>query len=144
MSKNTNKNSGEIPDLSQFIINPLYQDVVDEIIKDSQEYAECEAYKGYTAVDNVIARASDILEGLSGGIVSRLIYYEDTTAFYQQYKHEINQLLYEKVESSLYEIFDRQWDKSDPLALNLNNQNLLAWFAYEEIAYRLIEYLIQD
>lgn len=35
------------------------------------------------------------------------------------------------------EIFGDKWDKEDPLALSTMNQNLLAWFAFEETAFEL-------
>jgi len=143
MSKKTNKNSGEIPDLSQFIINPLYKDVVDEIIKDSQEYE----YGQSTPLTNLHARINDILRGLSNGTVNRLIYYNDTNIFYEDYKREINQLLYEMLDAtglSISELFGDKWDKSDPLAIEQENKNLLVWFAYEEIAQRLSDYMEQE
>jgi len=51
-------------------------------------------------------------------------------------KEEINTLLYEIMESTgLYsptELFGDKWDKEDPLAIEDYNQNLLAWFGFEE------------
>ena len=139
-----NKLLNEIPDLTTFIINPLYQDVVDEIIFDSQEL---QAYCKDTLPECIFARLDDIGRGLVNGAVNRLIYYEDTTAFYQKYKTEINQLLYELLDGtglSISELFGDNWDNADPLAIETQNQNLLAWFAYEEIASRLRDFLEQE
>ena len=81
----------------------------------------------------------EVLEhGCVSGIVSGLVWYSDTTAYYAKNKDEINKLLYEKMDEwgvySLNEIFshDPSWDEEDPLALYDYNQNLLAWFGFEE------------
>ena len=29
-------------------------------------------------------------------------------------------------------MFGESWDKEDPLAIDIHNQNLLAWFGFEE------------
>lgn len=129
------------PDLSKFIVNPLYEDVANEIVEDSKEYW------GKTQMENIISRLDDISNGLSSGIVGRLIYYNDVIAFYDEYKNEINQLLYELLDStglSISELFGDKWDNSDPLAIDIHNQNLLAWFAYEEVASQLRDFLTQD
>lgn len=81
----------------------------------------------------------DTLEhGCVSGYVSHLIYYSDTTKYYAEHKDEINKLLYEAMDSfgnhDLTEIFCGQvsWDPEDPLALDYYNQNILAWFGFEE------------
>ena len=80
---------------------------------------------------------TDVLHyGCQSGIVGELIYYSDTVAFYKQYRQEINDLLYESMnETGLYalsDLFGDKWDKEDPLAQDICNQNLLAWFGFEE------------
>ena len=61
---------------------------------------------------------------------------QDTVRFYKQYKEEINNLLYDAMDGTgLYapsELFGDKWDKEDPLAQYDYNQNLLAWFGFEE------------
>lgn len=84
----------------------------------------------------------DLLKrGCESGIVGGLIYYTDTTAFYEQHCQEINALLAEILAGTGYtspaELFGDKWDNDDPLALGLQNKNLLAWFGFEETAYRL-------
>ncbi len=79
----------------------------------------------------------DVLEhGCVSGIVSELIYYSDTLAFYKKYRTEINDLLSETMHSmgcfSMSEIFGKNWDDEDPLIIETHNQNLLAWFGFEE------------
>jgi hypothetical protein len=87
--------------------------------------------------DNKTDIFMDVLEhGCQSGIVSSLIYYDDTTKFYDNYKAEINALLYEVMqETGIYnplELFGDKWDREDPLALDVLNKNLLAWFGFEE------------
>ncbi len=79
----------------------------------------------------------DVLyHGCQSGIVSELIYYSDTLAFYKKYRNEINDLLSETMHStgyfSLSEIFGKNFDDVDPLIIDTHNQNLLAWFGFEE------------
>ena len=79
----------------------------------------------------------DVLEhGCQSGIVGELIYYSDTVAFYKKYRMEINELLSEYMsETGIYnlsELFGERWDTEDPLATDVYNQNLLAWFGFEE------------
>ncbi len=73
--------------------------------------------------------------GCISGMVAPLIYYDDTISFYERHKEEINGLLYKIMEESgIYcpeELFTN-WNKEDPLAIYRDNQNLLAWFAFEE------------
>lgn len=79
--------------------------------------------------------------GCSSGIVDYLIYYTDTLRFYKKHKIEINELL---VESCIRPTQLSGWDFGDPLALERNNQNLLAWFGFERTAYELIGFLPND
>lgn len=79
----------------------------------------------------------DVLyHGCQSGTVGFLIYYSDTVRFYKRYKTEIDTLLYELMEDTgLHapsELFGNKWDKEDPLANDVYNQNLLAWFGFEE------------
>ena len=74
--------------------------------------------------------------GCQSGIVGELIYYRDTVAFYKRYRKQINDLLSETMSGTglynLSELFGDKWDTEDPLATDIYNQNLLAWFGFEE------------
>ena len=79
--------------------------------------------------------------GCRAGIVSRLIYYHQTITFYQDHKDEIASILGNLIMEtglSMSELFIN-WDIEDPLAISTNNQNLLAWFSYEQVAKELLE-----
>ena len=70
--------------------------------------------------------------GCKSGACRDLIYYSQTKRFYEDYKHEINALLWKSDYDNLSDLFGSEWDPYDPLALEEDNQNLLAWFAFEE------------
>ena len=77
--------------------------------------------------------------GCQSGMVSELIYYRDTRAFYDKHEVEISALVSELIADfgmPIGEVF-RDWDQSDPFANETSNQNLLAWFAFEETAQRI-------
>ena len=80
---------------------------------------------------------TDVLNyGCQSGTVGFLIWYSDTVQFYKKHQAEINELLYTLMqETGLYsmkELFGDKWDETDPLAIEDYNQNLLAWFGFEE------------
>ncbi len=71
-------------------------------------------------------------------MVGALIYYSDTVAFTKRHAIEINELLANNLSmfgmNSPAELLGEKWEKEDSLCLSQNNQNLLAWFAFEETA----------
>lgn len=80
---------------------------------------------------------TDVIEhGCQSGFVGYLVYYSQTTAYYEKHKEEINNLLYNAMDKcGIYdpsELFGDKWDREDPLAIDVTNQNLLAWFGFEE------------
>lgn len=99
------------------------------------------------------ARSADYESGLEGvfkdlfyggcqsGMVSHLIYYKDTLAFYRKFRKDIERhvslMLDELGEPSPAGLFGDKWDKSDPFARDTQNRNLLAWFGFEEAAREL-------
>ena len=75
--------------------------------------------------------------GCQSGMVGHLIYYYDTIKFYKKYKMDIHALLRDMLDSvggGIDNLFGDKWDKDDPLANDTSNQNLLAWFGFEEAA----------
>ena len=83
--------------------------------------------------------------GCVSGMIGELIYYKDTLSFYNRHKDEINEMLSELLGACGFscpsELFGEKWDENDPLVLETNNQNLLAWFAFEETARTIAENL---
>jgi hypothetical protein len=81
--------------------------------------------------------------GCQSGLVGHLIYHKDTLAFYRKHRKEIDELLYTSLddigENGPADLFGEKWDKTDPLARDTQNQNLLAWFGFEETARKLAD-----
>ena len=100
------------------------------------ETHSCEHQRTQTQNDKKYIFTDVLHNGCCSGVVSELIYYYDTVRFYKQYRQEINEMLYNIMnETGLYapsELFGDKWDKEDPLAQDDFNQNLLAWFGFEE------------
>ena len=119
----------EIKNLSTLGVGPLMKKVITILKSKAKDYSSLKPL------------FDDILNnGMQSGIISELIYYKDTLAFYKKYQSEIVGLLNEAVYSSglrVEDLFGSKWDKQDPLALETNNRNLLSWFAFEETTRQL-------
>ena len=112
--------------------NRLYKRVINEIVEDSKDYS------GNNLQERLQARLQDISYGLSSGIVGSMIYYKDTTKFFNLYRKEIEKLWQEFSFETGMKLSDlRDFDESDPFIRDTSNKNLLAWWAYEEIAVML-------
>ena len=128
-----NKNQ-EIKRLSQLAKTPLEKRIVSILKYNLQDY------------DNLKSLIKDVLyNGLQSGIISDLIYYNDTLAFYKRYKKEIDVLLKdimnESGANSPANIFGKKWDNEDWSVQDTNNKNLLAWFGFEEKTRELADKL---
>ena len=71
--------------------------------------------------------------GCQSGFINSLIYYSDTHAFFDRYYDEIEELR-EDYEDSI----------GEPLRINGDLKNWLAWFAFEETAYQMANELELD
>ena len=82
-----------------------------------------------------------INHGCKSGMIGELIYYKDTIAFYHRHLADIT-AIFEELISDTGERIDvllPDFDIADPLALDTLNQNLLAWFGFEEAARRMFD-----
>lgn len=116
----------------------LHKAVINDIIEEA-------SYYNGNSIDRIYMRCSDVAHGCSTGVVGSLVYYSQTTAFFKKYQSEIEDLLVGCLADfgmSVDELF-REWDSDDPFARGVNNQCLLAWFAYEEINNRLLSIVEQ-
>jgi len=80
--------------------------------------------------------------GCASGMVTHLVYYTDTTEFYKHYQAEIIEVLYNVLKGrrlSIAGLLGNGWDRDDPLAMDVYNQNVIVWFVFEEVARRLME-----
>lgn len=112
--------------------SPLEKKVANIIAK---QYTD----SGYDSLKSLFEQI--LYNGLQSGIISELIYYSDTLAWFKKYNAEISTLLRNTMADlgvdSPSDVFGKNWDKSDPFASDTHNQNLLAWFSFEETARNL-------
>lgn len=102
--------------------NKLKNYVIDYIIQD------------YETNDEIQNFFSDLLNhGCQSGMISTLIYYNDTKKFYIEFLDEINELI-EKLEDEL----------SESIKVNGNRLNFYSWLAFEETARDLANELKLD
>lgn len=91
---------------------------------------------GYTSCLEDLAK-----HGCVSGMVGDLIYHTDTLAFYLKHRTDIDAMAYEMADDcgiSVADLFSGGgWDPSDPFARDTTNQNILAWFGFEETARNL-------
>lgn len=118
-----------------------------EELKNGNELNDCvlDYYidRKYSNPDELIRDMEDLQRyGCVSGMITDLIYYDDTIKFYDNYKDDINELLSGLLDGSglsIQEFFGKNFDNDDPLILNFSNKNLLAWFGFEESSYRIYE-----
>lgn len=119
-------------------IKKIKTDSNDKLLKEVCNYI-IDRWQDY---DNKKSIFTDVLNyGCQSGVVGSLIYYADTVLFYNKHKETINDLLYNTMQScgiySPVDLFGDKWDKEDMLAIDIYNQNLLAWFGFEETLRRI-------
>lgn len=92
--------------------------------------------KGFDDEDTHSYLSDIVNHGLQSGIVGGLIYYSDTTKFYKKHKKDIMEILKDLLQDcglkSPAELFGGKFDSDDYFIEEIQNQNLLAWFGYEE------------
>ena len=86
--------------------------------------------------------------GCVSGMVGHLIYYRDTVRFYRRHQREIDGMLHDLLtdcDGTIADLFQcAGWDSEDPLAREAINQNILAWFGFEETARIVYERAEQE
>jgi len=92
--------------------------------------------KGYPEEDQKVLLEDLQQGGCISGMVGPLVNCVDTIAFYEEHKEEINELLVQQEEDLGEPVLKilNGYDKTDPLCLQRQNQNLLTWYGFEEIA----------
>lgn len=110
--------------------SPLYERVISEIEEDSENY------DGENKYDRISKRLEDISHGLSSGIVSSLIYYSDTSKFFEEYYDDIYDMLDDWEESGLQFIDTLKNNHSETeVIMNTDSvKNDVVWAVYEYIA----------
>lgn len=86
---------------------------------------------------------NDLMQGgCASGFICDLIYYDDTVKFYKKHETEIDALLKNTCDDCGLDpatLFGDKWDAEDFFAKDTSNQNLLAWFGFEETARTLAD-----
>jgi hypothetical protein len=87
--------------------------------------------------------ACDLMHGgCASGTVGHLIYTRDCVRFYRRYQADVHALLADMLDSmgvaTPAELFGDKWDATDWSAADDANQNLLAWFGFEEACRALM------
>lgn len=110
--------------------NPLYERVIGEIIDDSENYDG-------TKLERIKLRLDDISHGLVTGIVSSLVYYSDTVAFFDEYYDDIYDYIEYLSDAGLepLEAIKNSETETEILMGTDSVKNRIAWMVYEEIAY---------
>jgi hypothetical protein len=78
----------------------------------------------------------DFSKGCSTGVVDGLIYYSDTSAFFEKYVDQISATLSEYLNDcgcTIVEMFGDTWDDTDMFCRYESNQNLMSWYMFEHI-----------
>ncbi len=138
----TNKNT--LAALKEFVgNNKLKKFVVDDLIDD----ANSKGYNGENLFARLKERLVDVSNGCSSGTVSCLVYYSEIYKFFATFKKEIVDLIKEDAADygetvGAYLSALRGWDDDD-LFIEDVNQQVLSWYAYEQISYRVDELLTQ-
>ena len=113
--------------LLKYAVTPLERHVARWIDARASEYND-----GATSV------LDDIAHGCSSGIVNHLIYTVDCVRFYRRFRKDIDAIVYEYNSELGFRPQDMNgWDIEDPFAREDQNQNVLAWFGFEEAARTL-------
>jgi hypothetical protein len=79
-----------------------------------------------------------VQHGCVSGMVGGMIYYCETSKFFEKNKDEISKMLSNTLSecglNCASELFGDKFDTDDFLCTEQTNQNLLAWFGFEETA----------
>lgn len=101
--------------------------------------------KGCDYDRGVFGAADDLFYGgCQSGIVSHLIYYTDTVAFFKRHRKEIEKMLLSDMQdcgaSAWSELFRAcDVDSYDPFCRRVKNKNLLAWYGFESAVRSLAD-----
>lgn len=109
------------------VSNQSLKIALQNIIKSDAYGIEAEVAREALENTNVTSFFSDLLQhGCVSGMIGSLVYYHDTFAFFDKHYREI-EIMREECEAGI----------GEPLQINGDLKNFLAWFTFEETAYQL-------
>jgi hypothetical protein len=110
--------------------NKILKSKLQEILENNPNTLKAEVIEEalyYDTDEEMKTFFQDLLNhGCVSGMIGKLIYYTDTHKFYDKHYYEIEELRFEYQESI-----------GESLRLDHDLKNTLAWFGFEETAYRL-------
>ena len=110
------------------------KNLLEQICIDNPESIKSAVAQEALEYDDPQSFFDDLLQhGCISGMVSSLIYYADTHGFYDKHYEEIEELRTEYEESI-----------GESLQINNDLKNYLAWFAFEQVAYQLVNEFVFD
>jgi hypothetical protein len=139
--------------VSRRMMNAEITKQLDDLLALIEDYTEEESIsdKLFNAAETELERAvariageresedfiKDVLSGgCINGTVGELVYTGDCVAFYRKHKKDIQKLVTESMSDcgidSMKGLFDDKFEAEDPFCEGDENQNLLAWFGFEE------------
>ena len=125
MKKFTKKALRELKKVNQFNTK-LEKRVINDLLATKLSTTELKYY------------INDIVNyGCVSGCVSSLIYYKDTTRFFNNYRQEIFKMLKEP-EKIIFYFDSSSW--LDQKRYTTEEKNNIVWFIYENIIYRIADY----
>ncbi len=102
--------------------------ILKQILKDNPNTIKAEVAEEALEHEDPQTFFKDLLQhGCISGMVTKLIYYKDTHAFYDKHYAEIEELREGHEEST-----------GECLQVKNDLKNFLAWFAFEQVVYQLI------
>lgn len=127
--------------LKDFVVSSDLNRKVFEII-----YEDAKNYNG-NLKDRLLQRCEEVCRyGCVSGTVGELIYYSDTSAWFEEFAEEIAFMVDELCNETGLSINElvRDWDSSDPFCRGFYNRNLMAWLSFEETCNKLSQILEEE
>lgn len=120
--------------------NKMYRWIVDDVVDSAIDYEG-------TDEEKVVARLETITEhGCASGTVSSLIYYDDTTDFFNNFYDEIYNFLADMEANGLdpIKLINNEVDAEDILMCTDYSKNIIAWRVYEYVCDELLNILYNE
>lgn len=119
--------------------NKMYRDIVDEVEYKSQDYDGDDKEKFIRVLEDIN------YSGLASGIVGSLIYYDDTTKFFETYYDEISDELYNMENAGLepMKLLKSEYSMDDVSIMMCDqySKNYIVWMVYAFVCGDLLDVL---
>lgn len=119
--------------------NKMYRWIVDDVVDSAIDYEG-------TDEEKVVARLEEIMHsGCQSGTVLSLVWYNQTTAFFDDFYDEIYDYI-EQMEANGFDVIEaiKRGNQADVVNIIMCDQwskNNIAWLVYEQVCYDLLNEL---